>query len=370
VLLMIAAHTFDAWTHPVARAALGFRLATFFGGFAAPLFLWLAGVGVALSVVSTDRRTGDQKAAAASVVRRGLEIFVLAFLFRLQAFVVSPGSDPITLFRVDILNIMGPAIAVAGAIWGLSASNTARVVTYGALACAFSMATPVVRTSTLVDALPTWVAWYVRPAGEHTTFTVFPWVGFVFAGAACGVFLASKREAASHWCVHLGLALAGLVLFGFGLWMSYFPSIYTQSSFWTSSPTYFAIRVGLLMMALSGMYALSLAAHPRQVLEPLGRLGRNSLFVYWIHVELVYGYASWAIRRTLPVWGAALAFVTFCLLIYGAVAARDRVADAWQARNRGIRKRAWHDRRGANRRSQTAARFLGQTANLRDEPLS
>jgi fucose 4-O-acetylase-like acetyltransferase len=152
--------------------------------------------------------------------------------------------------------------------------------------------------------------------------------------------------------------------------MSYFPSIYTQSSFWTSSPTYFAIRVGLLMMALSGMYALSLAAHPAQVLEPLGRLGRNSLFVYWIHVELVYGYATWAIRRTLPVWGAAMAFVTFCLLIYGAVAARERVVDAWQARNRGIRKRAWHDRRGSNGRSQTAARFLGQTANLRDEPLS
>lgn len=371
MLLMIAAHTFDAWTHPTARAALGFRIATFFGGFAAPLFLWLSGVGVALSVMNTDPRTVDQRPAVENVIRRGLEIFVLAFLFRLQAFVVTPGSHPITVFRVDILNIMGPAIAIAGAIWGLSASNTARVVTYGLLACAFSMAAPVVRTSTLVDALPTWVGWYVRPSGEHTTFTAFPWVGFVFAGAACGVLLASAREAASRWGVHSGLAPAGLALLGFGVWTSYFPSIYPHSSFWTSSPTYFAIRVGLLMMVLSGMYALSRAALPRQVLEPLGRLGRNSLFVYWIHVELVYGYASWAIRHSLPVWGAAMAFITFCLLIYGAVVVRDRIAEAWRSRKERITERVWgyEERRTSIGRSQTAATLLGQTANLRDEPL-
>ncbi len=337
---MIAAHTFDAWTHPAARGTLGFRLATFLGGFAAPLFLWLAGVSVVLSVVNADRRTGNQRAAIRNVVRRGLEIFVLAFLFRLQAFVVSPGSHPITLFRVDILNIMGPAIAIAGAVWGLLASNASRAVTYGVLACAFSMATPVVRTSTLVDALPIWVGWYIRPAGEHTTFTAFPWAGFVFAGAACGVLLSSTREQASRWRVHVGLASAGLMLFGLGVLTSYFPSLYAQSSFWTSSPTYFAIRVGLLMMTLSAMYGLSGITQRGQLFEPLARLGRNSLFVYWIHVELVYGYASWGIRRSLPMWGAVIAFVVFCLLMYGAGAFRDRVAHAWRARNRGINQGA------------------------------
>ena len=34
---------------------------------------------------------------------------------------------------------------------------------------------------------------------------------------------------------------------------------------------------------------------------PLATLGRASLFIYWIHVELVYGYASWFWRRRLPV---------------------------------------------------------------------
>ena len=117
VLLMIQAHTFDAWTRPDARATQIFRNLTILGGLAAPLFLWLAGVGVAMSAAGAARRSGSRAAGVDKVCRRGLEIFILAFLFRLQAFIVSPGSHPVTLFRVDILNIMGPSMAVAAVIF-------------------------------------------------------------------------------------------------------------------------------------------------------------------------------------------------------------------------------------------------------------
>ena len=40
---------------------------------------------------------------------------------------------------------------------------------------------------------------------------------------------------------------------------------------------------------------------------PLERLGPHSLFIYWIHVELVYGYSSWLWRHRLPLWGTAIA---------------------------------------------------------------
>ena len=110
VLLMIEAHTVDAWTSAAARRSVAYRDAIVLGGFAAPLFLWLAGLGVVLSATAVVGRGGSRREAAAAVCRRGLEIFVLAFLFRLQAFIVSPGSHPITIFRVDILNVMGPSI--------------------------------------------------------------------------------------------------------------------------------------------------------------------------------------------------------------------------------------------------------------------
>ena len=58
--------------------------------------------------------------------------------------------------------------------------------------------------------------------------------------------------------------------------------------------------------------------------------GRASLFIYWIHVELVYGYASWLWRGRLPLWATAIAFVAFCIAMYGAVILRDRILDNWR----------------------------------------
>ena len=45
------------------------------------------------------------------MVRRGFVIWALALLFRVQAFVLSPGATLYGILKVDILNIMGPAIA-------------------------------------------------------------------------------------------------------------------------------------------------------------------------------------------------------------------------------------------------------------------
>ena len=70
-------------------------------------------------------------------MRRGLEIFILAFIFRVQAFLLSPGGWPISIFRVDILNVMGPAIVAAGLVWGLVASRGWLVAAYSAVASAW-----------------------------------------------------------------------------------------------------------------------------------------------------------------------------------------------------------------------------------------
>ncbi len=359
VLLMIEAHTVDAWTRLNVRRSIPFRDATVLGGFAAPLFLWLAGLAVVLAATRTAERSGSRRAASEMICRRGLEIFILAFLFRVQAFIVSPGSHPVALFRVDILNIMGPAIAAAGVVW-LAASTTARRVTwYAVLAIAVAIVTPLVRLAPFVDGLPLWVQWYIRPAGEYTTFTLFPWAGFVFAGGSVGALIAAAREARDERRVHAILGIVGVVLVAIGFSTAARPSIYAASSFWTSSPTWFAIRLGILMIALTVIYACEAVfaalkgrathkvalGHATQkvaqgfspAIDPVARLGRSSLFVYWIHVELVYGYASWGWRHRLPLWGTAIAYVLFCVLMYRAIGWRDLAVRRWRNRSRGTR---------------------------------
>jgi uncharacterized membrane protein len=333
VLIMLMAHTFDAWTANAERSTDAFRRVLILGGFGAPLFLWLAGVASVLSAERAFRRSGSRREAALSVFRRGVEIFILAFLFRLQAFIVSPGASPVTLFRVDILNVMGPSIAAAGLVWGLSRNAVAVGLAYATLAVAVAMSAPLVRLAGWVNALPLGAQWYVRPAGDLTNFTLFPWAGFVFAGGTVGVLIAAAHDQRTEMRVQLWLAAAGAALTAIGFYSASLPTIYRQSSFWTSSPTYFAIRTGVMMLALGATYGLARAAADRSsILRRLERLGRRSLFVYWIHVELVYGYATWPIRHRLKLWETAVAWLAFSMMIYGIVVLRDRLVDRWRTR--------------------------------------
>ncbi|MBZ5556614.1 MAG: acyltransferase [Acidobacteriia bacterium] len=333
VLIMIEAHTLDAWTRAADRRGVWFGDASILGGFAAPMFLWLAGVGVAMSAARTYERTGSRSSAADSIARRGLEIFILAFLFRLQAFILSPGAHPVTLFRVDILNVMGPAIVATGIVWACGTTAAVRVLALGVAATFIAMITPVIRQMAAIDALPAWIQWYLRPTGDHTTFTGLPWAGFVFAGGAVGVLIAEMRDERLERRLQIALALTGAALIALGFYTAAQPSIYRASSFWTSSPTWFCIRTGILMLALAGLYLFeTMLARAGVALRPLARMGQSSLFVYWIHVELVYGYASWWWHRRLPLWGTALAYAAFCTLIYGAVRLRDRIVDARRTR--------------------------------------
>lgn len=334
---MIEAHTVDAWTRASARRAPAFRDAQILGGFAAPLFLWLAGVALVLSAVGIARRQGNRAAAVDAVCRRGLEVFLLAFLFRLQGLIVTPGGALVSLFRVDILNIMGPAIVAAAIVWGLARTTAGLVTAYAAITIAFAMLTPIVRTSALVDRLPIWFQWYLRPAGDLTIFTSFPWAGFLFAGAATGALIAAVRDPAAEGRMQAWAAAVGAALIAAGFYAATLPSLYNRSSFWTSSPAWFAIRVGILMVTLAALYALARVAERRGVeLRRIERFGRSSLFIYWIHVELVYGYASWLLHGRLPLWGALVACALFSVLMYGAVVLRDRIVENWRSR-RGAR---------------------------------
>ena len=149
----------------------------------------------------------------------------------------------------------------------------------------------------------------------------------------------------------MAIAVCGAALVTVGFYTAGRPSIYAAASFWTSSPTWFAIRVGILMLALSAIHGLEQAVGRGEEARagsnglvrgvavwwqtPLARLGQHSLFVYWIHVELVYGYSSWLWRHRLPLWGTAVAYVLFCVLMYRAIGWRDRFVSFWRARPRG-----------------------------------
>ncbi len=123
----------------------------------------------------------------------------------------------------------------------------------------------------------------------------------------------------------VAFAVAGAALVGLGVYTASLPTIYAASSFWTSSPTYFVIRLGVALLVLAACYAASAVSAPRGVAGGvLARLGQSSLFVYWIHIELVYGTVAAGLRHRLPLWQMEVAYVAFSGAMYAAVVLRDR----------------------------------------------
>jgi uncharacterized membrane protein len=330
VLIMVEAHTIDAWTRPADRSGLAFGLGGLVGGFAAPLFLFLAGVAVPLAIGSKVRKRATLADAARAVRRRGWQVFGLALLFRVQARLLGGGAWS-SLLKVDILNIMGPAIALAAAVYGVCRSTRSRLAALGLLAAAAALATPPIRSAAWPATLPDFLEAYLRPMGALTNFTMFPWAGFVLAGAVAGVFLQPLRDQVEERRANVWFALAGLALIVVGYVGSLLPSPYARSYFWTSSPAWFALRVGILTVALPLAFLWAHRPTARRW-SPIQQFGRTSLFVYWIHVEMAYGVLSAPLHRSLTLGQWAGAYVLFTAMLVGLSVAKTRVAAWWNAR--------------------------------------
>jgi hypothetical protein len=96
------------------------------------------------------------------VRRRGWEIFGLAFLFRFQAYLLNPSAMLRGLFKVDILNIMGPSIVAAAALWPEARTYWRRLALFAGAAIAITLLTPPVRATHALDWLPDVLEWYIR----------------------------------------------------------------------------------------------------------------------------------------------------------------------------------------------------------------
>lgn len=330
---MVGAHVTDAWTRPEDRNRLLYMVTVFIAGLAAPLFLFLSGLTV--SMAASARATKFGHAAAASMARwRGLQVFALAFLFRLQSQLLGWGAL-VNFLKVDILNVMGIAMMAAALLWGLSERRPMRIILFAIVTVAAAMTTPLVRETVMLSPLPDAIEAYVRPLPSRTNFALFPWAGFVLAGAIAGELISAARTDVEEKRLQFRLLLAGLGGIVVAYAASFRPSIYLAANFWTSSPTFFFIRLGICTAMVPLAYGVdhfhgflrrrfAIGAGTSDVPgRVVTTLGRSSLFVYWIHVEMAYGGIAKPLKRALPLEVSLLATAALCAFLYAIVRWKD-----------------------------------------------
>jgi uncharacterized membrane protein len=323
VLVMILGHGVDSWTLDTERAGAGYRRSLFVSGMGgAPVFLFLAGVALALAAGARTRAGRSDAEVAALARTRGWQVFGLALLFRLQSWIIS-GGDPHRMLKVDILNVMGLSMLGAAVLWQMGRRTSSRALLLSIAAVCTAMLTPLVRATGALDRLPDFVEAYFRPLAG-ASFSLFPWAGFLFAGCAVGLWLDVSRTHDRERSATRTLAAVGAALALGGYAASFLPPIYAQSSFWGSSPTFFFVRLGVVLCLLSIAHAWLGASSGR---SRLAELGRSSLFVYWVHVELAYGVISIPLHRNLSIELALLGVILLSLLMYALAQAKTRMID-------------------------------------------
>lgn len=317
VVIMMEWHALDAWTAPESRGTEGFRLAAVVGGWAAPLFLFLAGVAVPLAGAARMRKAGlDRRAAAFALQIRGWQVFALAHLFRFQSFLFDLSAPWSSLFKPDILNILGLGLVAAAFCWGRATTPWRQVLYLLLPAAIVVLLAPWSVSWSWPALLPARLEAYIRPVGNLGVFTLFPWIAFVFVGAYLGQFLAADRNASDERTFQLELAIAGIAIAGVAAVGSRLPAPLAPSEFWTTSLSFFVIRVGVMTAALAAAW-LWMQRPSSGHWSPLVLLGRHSLFVYWVHVALAFGAFSAPLHRALSLGWSLLAFVLLTLLMLG-----------------------------------------------------
>lgn len=324
---MIEAHTVDAWvvTDVLVRDQPRYKLLQFLAGWAAPLFLFLAGVSVSLAAASHMRKGKSVAEASWLVQKRGWQVVALAYLFRLQSFMLSPTSGLDSLLKVDILNVMGVTMVMAAWCWarGRSIRESAWWLLVPAALClvlsqyAGGWSWPAIFGGRLQG--------YVRSVGDNANFAVLPWAGFIFAGAWLGRIFSDRRDVAADRSLHVRIALAGTATLLISYAGSFVPSP-TPSQFWTNSTSFFLIRIGVMLMMISLAW-LWTQRRTADHWSPMVVFGKTSLFVYWIHVEIVYGFPTYPLRHELSITGWLAAYAVFTVLMLGA-------ALLWQRRSK------------------------------------
>ncbi|HYL74202.1 MAG TPA: heparan-alpha-glucosaminide N-acetyltransferase domain-containing protein [Bryobacteraceae bacterium] len=311
VVTMLQGHVFHSFNRTDLRSEGPFMLSQFFGGMGPAVFLVLTGITLAFLMNRVERQGLSALGRWKAALRRAGYLFTLAFLFRLQLWLFAYPQSPWTdLFKVDILNCMGFAIALMSVMALFTTADRVRLC--AGLGLAIAIVSPLA-SSMNWSWLPPQLSAYIVPSYQY--FAFFPWASFIAFGLSIGSLLRLAKPEQMNRIMQWG-ALAGLALAFGGQYFSNLPyTLYPKSEFWLDSPGLIVIKLGAVMLLFSFAYLWTEFVVGNSW-SWVRQLGTTSLLVYWVHIELVYGRWFGTQKETLSNLECALyAVVVIALMV-------------------------------------------------------
>jgi uncharacterized membrane protein len=196
IVLMVLDHAYDWWLDGEGQTTGLAKTTEFLGSLAAPLFFYLVGVSLALSVQRASARGVPRLVTVRRLLWRGVKFIALGYALNLAVFFA--GENWADLFAVDVLQAIGVCVwLTAPLLWiptpaiGIAGSAAALL---GQVIGQWS--------------LPSWLAVYLTGGGGISYFPVALWLPYCYFGLAVGRGIA---KAGRTHRVMLALVAVGLV---------------------------------------------------------------------------------------------------------------------------------------------------------------
>ena len=327
MLMMIQGHVISELTQRtiITPSVFPWDIWEFLRGMTAPLFLTVSG---AVQVFANKRDENEH--ILNSVVKRRLKMAVIIiFIGYLLVFPASriyhlPFIDNHTwtvFFQVNILQLIGISLLMMITVFKLTRSNKSFGITSLIIGTAIFALTPLMLSSDIFRILPQSVAPYFSQQ-NGSIFTIFPFTGFMFLGAAFGSLLKSirlekRQKFLFKYSLIIGIALIAL---SYPIY-NFIASMNLNFVEYLKGNSGFSIlRLGCAFIAIALVSKLYEAT--KKYSKWFSLFGRNALFVYVIHLILLYG-TPWSgsigqiYHSSMPLYISALIAAIIIILSFG-----------------------------------------------------
>ena len=337
VLVMIETHVVNATLLDTLRQGDFYHALTILNGLVAPSFVFASGMAFAITL---RRKIADYlhpTPVLGKQVMRLLLILLIGYILHIPKFslqhllYVAGDAAWRDFFQVDVLQCIAATLLLLQGLLLVLRTERRLTATAVVIAILVVFATPVIWTVDFTRFLPLPLASYLTPANK-SQFPLFPWAAFLLGGAVAGSFYLELRERLRRYLLWSGLAA---ILLSIAL-EPLLSQLYPVYSYWRGSPSFFLLRLGLVLILAWGLYTYELVRGVRPS-SFVTLAGRESLMVYVAHLLLIYGnFGTFTFRDAVNrSFGYAEAAGVSLLLI----AAMILLAFVWSAIKRGPERR-------------------------------
>jgi uncharacterized membrane protein len=289
---MIQGHTLSVLLAPAYQTGAAFNFWLFLRGLTSCMFLLLSGCAFAVATsrhweahVRWSPRLARRLARFGFFVLLGYAMHFPAGRISHLKFVTAEGWRAFE--AVDILQCVG--ISLIGLQLLAVAARTRRrfMLAAAALSAATVAVTPLAWGIDWTAVVSRPIAAYVSDAAG-SLFPLLPWAGFMLLGAAVGMSYERWASGQPARFANRGLLPSGLglLLVGVSAHLA-IVFLYGDRPLTQSSPVFFLIRAGSVLLLLGGFAHVS--ERIRSLPASLTALSQESLLIYFVHVIVLYG---------------------------------------------------------------------------------